>query len=216
MKKRVFCLLLALSMCLCLSAQAVGSSFYRHLQYGNLVSYENLVYGYSLRIFEGFEMLDDESLDHYWQHLQESQKEGSDEIYDIRIWIPKDNRYEFSVEVKQPTYDSFETEIAKAPEYLDLVRDGYPEESNVRMLHDGIVRDTSAGRMLETAIAYDMTDSRGQTFTIVFLYYDIYAGGVAYCFSLSAYDGDYDAAHGLLDEICQTVTLKQTDTGYLA
>ncbi|MBQ9300776.1 MAG: hypothetical protein IJ214_09705 [Clostridia bacterium] len=208
MKKRAFCLLLSLALLACVSAQADrGGSFYRRLQYGTLSAYENFVYHYSLKIFNRFETLPDEMLELLWQHMDEEHTEDSDEIYDIRIWFSPDSRYQFEAQVKEQTYASFDIEIAKAPEYLDLVRDGYPEDSNVRMIHDGILRATPAGDMLEIALAYDSMDENGSLYTTVFVYYDIYRDGVEYCFSMYAYDGDYNTAQAMLDEICQTVEL---------
>lgn len=216
MKKRAFCLLLAAVLLFCLSAQASGAGFFRHLQYGDLAPYENMVFGYSLSVYERFEMLSDELLDQYWQHIEEEADPDADEIYDFRIWFSQDGRYEFQVQVKEPTYDSFATEIEKAPDYLELVRDQYPEDSHVRMLHEGKLRDTSAGQMLETALAYDQTDESGHGYTTVFVYYDFYAEDTEYCFTLYAYDGDYTAAQGMLDEICQTIEFAQSVGGYIA
>ncbi len=210
MKKRAFCLLLTLLALFCLTAHADnGANFYRRLQYGQLAPYENAVYGYSLNVYEGFQMLSDEYMDELWQRLEANREEGDDEVYDLRIWLSRDGRYQFEVQVKEPTYDSFDTEIAKAPEYLSLVQDSYPEGSNPRMIHDGVLRKTPVGTMLETALAYDATDDSGHAYTVVFLYYDIYADDTEYCFTMFAYDGDYDAAQAMLDEICQTVSLEK-------
>ena len=214
MKKRAFCLFLCLAMAFCFSAQASSGSFYRHLQYGMLVPYENYVYHYSLKVFDRFEMVPDEFLEPFWEHWDAEKSEDDDEIYDIRFWLSQDGRYELEVQVKQPSYDSFETEIAKAPEYADLVADGYAEENHLRMIHDGILRSTPAGDMLEIAVAYDTEEEDGHVYTTVFVYYDIYANDMEYCFSLYAYDGDYETAQSLLDEICQTVEL--TPVGFLA
>ena len=207
MKKRAFCLVLSLILLFCVPVQADGRNFFRRLQYGTLSPYENFVYHYSLKIYDRFEMIPDEMLDVLWQHLDEDHDENSDNVYDIRFWVSQDGRYQFETQVKEPTYASFDIEIAKAPEYADLVRDSYPEDSNLRMLHEGILRSTPAGDMLETAVAYDSADDDGHIYTTVFVYYDIYANGVEYCFSLYAYDGDYKAAQAMLDDICQTVEL---------
>ena len=208
MKKRVFCLALALMLLFAVSVQADGAkSYYRRVQYGTLMPYDNLVYGYSLGVYSRFIMLNDEQMESDWADIDANHEEGDEELYDLRIWVAPDLRYEFEIQVKEPTYASFDIEIAKAPEYADLVRDSYPEDSNLRMLHEGILRSTPAGDMLETAVAYDSADDDGHIYTTVFVYYDIYANGVEYCFSLYAYDGDYKAAQAMLDDICQTVEL---------
>ena len=90
------------------------------------------------------------------------------------------------------TYDSFETEIAMAPKYVELTADEYAPENELKQLHDGILRDTPAGQMLETAVSYISFDSEGNATPIVFVYYDIYARGVEYCFCLHARNGNYE------------------------
>ena len=206
MKKRAFILLLALLLTFTATAQAgMGARFFRHLTYGSPATYENAVYHYALEVFSRFEMLSDEYLDQIWEELTANAEEGHDELYDIRIWISPDQKYRFEVQVKQPTYDSFETEVEMAPRYLELTGGGFSPESNARLIHEGKVRTTRAGDMLETAVAYDVRNDNGGTDTVVFLYYDLYAGVTEYCFSLYAYDGDYETAQDILDEICQSV-----------
>lgn len=208
MKKRVFCLAFALMLLCALPAQAdMAANFSRLLKYGTLVPYHNMVYGYSVSVYSKFTMLTDAELDDLWANLDANREEGDDEIYDLRIWLSPDSRYQMEVQVKQPTYDSFETEVEMAPRYAELVADGYAPENHMRQLHGGILRDTPAGQMLETAIAYDHLLADGGTLPVVFVYYDAYAGGVEFCFSLFAYDGDYESAQSLLDDIMQTVSL---------
>ena len=208
MKKRAFILLLVLLLTCSVTAQAgLGDRFYRHFLYGSPSSYENMVYHYGLDIFDRFQMLSDEALEQIWAEREANAKEGDDALYDFRIWISPDEKYEFEVQVKEPTYDSFETELEMAPRYLELISDGFSPENNVRMIHEGKLRSTKAGKMLETAIAYDVSDGNDGMRTVVFMYYDLYAGATEYCFSLHAYDGDYETAQDLLDEICQTVRL---------
>ena len=208
MKKRAFTLLLCLMLTVTLSAQATGSSgFFRRVQYGQLISYENIAFGYSLSIFGRFLMLTDEQLDAVWDEMEKNREPDDDMLYDLRIWLSPDYRFELEIEVKEPTYDSFETEVAKAPEYLDMINDHFAPENNVRMLHDGVLRETPAGTMLETAIAYDVTNEEGGQSTVVFLYYDIYEGGIEYCFTIRDYEGDYAMAQAMLDDMMQTARL---------
>ena len=207
MKKRVFCLALALMLLFAVSAQADGAkSYYRRVQYGTLMPYDNLVYGYSLGVYSRFIMLNDEQMESVWADIDANHEEGDEELYDLRIWVAPDLRYEFEIQVKEPTYDSFETEVANAAGYIDLVRDGFAPENHVRQLHDGILRETPAGTMLETAIAYDTVDAdTGAEQTIVFLYYDYYGAGVEICFSIRDYQGNYDDTQSLLDSMMQTI-----------
>ena len=208
MKKSALCLLLALLLLCALPAQAdTAADFYRQLQYGALTPYDNLAFGYGISVYGRFHMLSDEELDEIWATLDENWQEGDDEIYDIRLWLLPDSRYQMEIQVKQPTYDSFQTEIEMAPQYAALVADNYAPENNMHQLHEGILRDTPAGQMLETAIAYDHILSDGSSLPVVFLYYDIYVGDAEFCFSLYAYDGDYSSAQVLLDRMVQTVRL---------
>jgi len=205
MKKRIFALCLCFLLLLSIPAQADSSRFFRRSRYGSLISYENAQYDYALGVYGNFLMLTDTYTEALLANLREGLTEEDDEIYDLRIWYSPDYRYQFEVQVKEPTYDSFETEIAKAPEYLDLVKDGYAPESEVRQLHPGVMRETPAGTMLETALEYKQFSQDGASQRVTFVYYDIYLDDVEYCFSLYAFDGSYEAAQGMLDEIAQTI-----------
>ena len=157
MEKRIISLLLVLLLLTCiLPAQAAGrADFFRRYKYGTLSLYENLVYGYSLGIYSKFEMASDEVLQEYfWPTLDESEKNGGDAVYDYRYWYSRDGVYSIEIQVKEQTYDSFETEIAMAPKYAELTADDYAPENEFKQLHDGVLRDTPAGQMLETAVSY--------------------------------------------------------------
>ncbi len=144
-------------------------------------------------------------MEYLWRHIEAEQEEGDDEIYDLRIWTSPDYRYQFKVQVKEPTFSSFEEEIANAPRYLELWGSSYSPDQDAKQLHEGKLHTTPAGTMLETAISYKASDGNGNILPVVFIYYDIYTDRAEYCFSLSAYDGDYESAQEMLDEICQTV-----------
>ena len=209
MKKRFFCLLLCFCVCFSMSAQAWSFSGSRLFpQYGELISYENIPYDYQLNIYSGFEPASDETLEMLLAHIDADHSDGSDMIYDLRIWYSPDGLYQFEVQVKKPTYASFEEELLQAPYYLDLMGDQYDPDSHVRQLHDGRLRKTPMGTMLETAIAYDSYDEEGTAYPVVFVYYDLYLNGLEYCFSGYAFDGDYDTAQAMVDEIVQTVRLQ--------
>ena len=62
MKKRLVCLLLSIGLLFSLPVQASASAFYRRVQYGLLQSYENLVYDYSIKIYDRFVMTSDEDM----------------------------------------------------------------------------------------------------------------------------------------------------------
>lgn len=208
MKRRLLCLPLILAILLCSTALADGGTrFYRHTQYGVPESYENMVYGYSLKIYSGFSPAPDETMEVILQHYDAQAEAGGDTIYDSRIWISPDDLYQFELQVKEPTYDSFETELLQAPYYLDLMGVHYSEYSNVRLLHEGRLHSTPVGTMLETAVAYDEEYDDGWVEHHLFIYYDIYLNGVEYCFSLTSDHGTYEIALDVLDEIVQSFRL---------
>ena len=208
MKKRIISLLLILVLLTAVLPAQAATNFFRTYKYGSLMLYENLVYGYSLGIYAKFEMASDEILQEYfWPTFEESEKNGGDAVYDYRYWYSKDGIYSIEVQVKEPTYDSFETEIAMAPKYAELTAGDFEPENEFKQLHDGILRDTPAGQMLETAVSYIQFDSEGNATPIVFVYYDIYARGVEYCFCLHAKNGNYEETQSMLDEMMQTVSL---------
>ena len=212
MKKRLFCLVLCFCVLFSLSAQAWSYSGSRLFpQYGELITYENIPYGYQMRIYSLFEPASDETLEMLLAHIDAEQTEDDDPIYDLRIWYSPDGLYQVEVQLKQPTYGTFEEELLRAPEYLDLVIDQYSADSHVRQLHDGRLRKTPLGTMLETAIAYDIYDEEGNVYPVVFVYYDLYLNGLEYCFSVYSYEGDYETAQAMVDEIVQTVSLQVSE-----
>ena len=207
MKKSVCCLLLAAMLLLCLPAQADKlNDMQRRIQYGTLALYENMVYGYSLGVYRRFVMADDDWTQSRLEEADANYEEGDDRLYDIRAWYSTDARYVIDIQVKEPTCASFEEEIANAPHYAEKIADGFSEENHLRQLHDGILRETPAGVMLETAVAYEMIADDGSEQTVVYVYYDIYLMGVEYCFCLYDYEGDYESAQIMLDAMMQTVS----------
>ena len=203
MKKRLFCLILCVCTLFSLSAQASGGGFYRRVQYGALAPYENLAFSYSLSVYERFLMVPDDT-----DQIDAEQSEEDDAIYDMRIWYSPDGRFQLDVQVKEPTYGSFNQEIEMAPRYLELVRDQYEENQHVQPLHEGILREMPAGTMLETAISYDVYAEDGTAHNVVFVYYDLYVDDWEYCFSLTDFGGEYETAQETLDELVQTISVQ--------
>ena len=215
MKKRVFSLfLLLVLLTLTCSAQADISNFFLRTRYGQLISYENLPFRYAIKVYGGFTMFSDDQLNAIWSSTGIAEEE--DEVYDFRCWLSPDNTYEFQVQVKEQTYDSFETEIARAPEYITLVESDMEAAGyfNIRQLHNGILRDTPEGDMLETAYAFSLTTAKGAQVDVVVVYYDCYYEDIEYIFEITAYNGDYETAQYLLDQMVQTVNITPAPTNY--
>lgn len=208
MKKRVFCILLSLLMLFsAASAQAKVNNFYLRTRYGQLALYENLVFNYSIGVYGGFYMYSDDQLNEIWSRMNLSEED--DEVYDFRYWISPERTYEFQIQVKEQTYDSFATEVSHAPQYISMMEEamvnaGY---TNIRQLHEGLLRSTPEGDMLETAYAFDIPLEDGSVRSITVVYYDCYYENIEYIFEMTAYDGDYETAQYLLNEMVQTVDI---------
>ena len=207
MKKRaVIFILILLLISGCIPAQARPLNlFYVRTNYGQLVSYENIPYRYAINVYEGFHMYSEEALNAIWADME--QDEDDDYIYDFRYWVSPDNTFRLTIQVKEQTYDSFATEIAKAPQYADTIRPkiealGY---TDLKLLHEGVLRQTPEGMMLETAYSYNVPQENGTTLNIITVYYDCYYENIEYIFEINAYDSDYESAQQLLDNMVQTL-----------
>ena len=66
---------------------------------------------------------------------------------------------------------------------------------------------TPEGDMLETAYAFDIPLEDGSVRSITVVYYDCYYENIEYIFEMTAYDGDYETAQYLLNEMVQTVDI---------
>ena len=213
MKRKRFAAFLMAAMLLCAgSAQAVGNKLLGNIKYGVPVPYENRVYGYSLDVYSRFDMFGDAVIAEYLAQLDEKQNEDDDYIYDARVWRSPDAKYLLEIQVKEPTYETFAQEIEKAPYYAEelLKRQEDTQKQQVKQLHDGILRDTPAGQMLEMAIADLTTAQDGSPVPTTAVYYDFYANGYEYIFMMTALnDNAYDAVQKLLDSMMQTVSIWQ-------
>lgn len=208
MKKRILCIVLSLLMLFSLTpAHAVFNNFFLRTRYGKLVPYENLVFNYAIDVFNGFTMYSDDQLNALWEDIEPDEDE--DELYDFRYWSSPDYTYLFQIQVKEQTYDSFATEVQKAPDYLSLVEDDMLAHGyyNIRQLHDGILRDTPEGQMLEIAYALSVPMESGGKMDVTVVYYDCYFENLEYVFEIAGYNGDYETAQHLLDQMVQTVDI---------
>lgn len=211
-QKRFGAFLMAAVLLLCAgSAQALGNKMMGNIKYGVPVPYENLVYGYALNVHARFDMYGDAVMEYYLKQLDEEQDENDDYIYDARVWRSPDAKYLLEIQVKEPTYETFAQEIEKAPYYAEelLKRQEDTQKQQVKQLHDGILRDTPAGQMLEMAISYLTTADDDSTVPTTAVYYDFYANGYEYVFILTSFNGTYEDTQKLLDSIMQTVAIWQ-------
>ena len=211
-RKRFAAFLMAAMLLLCAgSAQAVGNKLLGNIKYGVPVPYENRVYGYSLDVYSRFDMFGDAMIAEQLAQLDEEQDEIDDYIYDARVWRSPDAKYLLEIQVKEPTYETFAQEIEKAPYYAEelLKRQEDTQKQQVKQLHDGILRDTPAGQMLEMARSYLTTAQDGSTVPTTAVYYDFYANGYEYVFILTSFNGTYEDTQKLLDSMMQTVSIWQ-------
>lgn len=208
MKKKIFCILLSALMLFSVTgAQAVINNFYLRTRYGQLALYENLVYNYAIGVYSGFYMYSDDQLNAIWE--SSGKEDMQDEVYDFRHWLSPDRTYGFQIQVKEQTYASFEEEVKNAPNYIALSRPSLENAGyiNIHQLHDGILRDTPEGKMLETAYTFDIPNDDGSTLHITVVYYDCYYQDIEYIFEVTSYNGDYETAQYLLHEMVSTVDI---------
>lgn len=209
-QKRFAAFLMAAVLLLCAgSAQALGNKMMGNIKYGVPVPYENLVYGYALNVHARFDMYGDAVMEYYLNQIDEAQSEDDDYIYDARVWRSPDAKYLLEIQVKKPTYETFAQEIENAPRYAELMKDHYTPEEQFKQLHDGILRDTPAGQMLEMAVSYLTTADDDSTVPTTAVYYDFYANGYEYVFILISFNGTYEDTQKLLDSMMQTVSIWQ-------
>jgi len=211
MKKKLLVFICIMSMLFsCLPGQASTlNNFFIRTRYGTLALYQNYPYHYELGVYEGFFIYPEEYLDELWADISTEENKDEDEIYDFRIWASPDRNYIFQIQVKEQTHNSFATEVEKAPDFLKirgpmLEAEGY---TNLRQLHDGIIRETPEGDMLEIAYSFSTTQENGQSSTISVVYYDCYYRDVEFIFEMTALNGNYDAAQQLLDSMVQTLDI---------
>jgi len=209
MKKRVWicCILFTLLFAAPPAQARPIMNFFQRTRYGQLAPYENLVYHYAIDIYEGFRMYSEEQLDQIWATTEF--EEGEDIVYDFRLWASPDQNYHVEIQVKEQTYASFEEEVAKAPDYITQLAPAMKEKgyTNIRQLHEGILRQTPEGEMLEIAYAMTAPLIESAAVDIITVYYDCYYEDVEYVFSITAYNGDYETAQSLLDTMIQTVRI---------
>jgi hypothetical protein len=157
--------------------------------------YENRVFGYSLDIPAAFYMLTEDEL----QQLFDGSN-GSD-VYDMRYFVSSEYMLSFEVQVKVPTYSSFEEECANAASYIDLLKGWGVKEPF--LVHEGLLRKTQLGNMLEMAYGYKVDGTK-----VNVVYFDYYFGENEYIFYLEGYEAAYEILQPILARIVKTVVIK--------
>jgi hypothetical protein len=163
---------------------------------GTTKNYENRVYGYTLNIPAAFYSLTDDELKQLFDGS------GTNDVYDMRYFISGEYMLSFEVQVKVPSYSSFTEECANAAAYIDILKSG--GYTDPFLVHEGIVRQTPIGSMLEMAYGY-MSD---QTHVNV-VYYDYYLGPNEYIFYLEGYEVPYEVLQPLLKQIVDTAAVTE-------
>ena len=210
-RKQIAAFVMAVVLILCAGGAqaAMGGKLPGNIKYGVQVPYENRVYGYSLDVYSRFHMYGDAATELLLAKLNEQDEQG-EQLYDIRMWSSPDAKCQLLVQVKQPSCVSFAQEIENAPHYAERMQDRFAPEQQFRQLHDGILRDTPVGQMLEIASSCTVTAEDGSQIPQTEVYYDFYANGYEYIFMvISLGEGTYEAAQQLLDSIAQTISIWQ-------
>lgn len=215
MKKliRATALLIAVLMPLCAVAEEL---YLPSMAEAGSSGYNNTYLGYSLQIPSYLSFLGEDFAAENTAYINENNGEDDDWVYDVHYWaafITEKDYMLFGVQLKECTYDSFETEVAMAPQYAAISNaqlQAAGSDSVVTQLHDGILRDTPMGPMLETAYTRTYTDSEGNEAKETVVYYDFYYNTIEYCFVMEVPDGyfTYESIQALLDEMMQTVNVE--------
>ncbi len=219
MKRKVtaaLSVLLTLCMLLPLCGQALQVQL-PEVTESNSSPYADPVLGYSFRIPDYLTPLPEE----YEKLLldeQNKEKEFGDEEwhYDVQAWFTPVSSGEmlfFEVTLKKCSNESFENEVAQAPYYAENARKQFSEagrDAHITMLHDGILRETPAGQMLEIAVIQEETLEDGTQSSELFIYYDFYCNTIEYIFALTAPSRlvSYESMQKLLDSIVNTAEIQ--------
>ncbi len=183
------------------------SAFISKADRAQWTTYDNRYCGYSLQLPTGYESYSDQELA---DSLERNQADGEDEdqLYDIRIWMDRNSSTMLMIQMKECTYGSFEEECAKAPYYAEYMKEEWESDETMlspRMYHEGILRDTPLGMMLETCYQYDYQVNEELQVTITVMYYDFYYNDIEYIFLMESGSMDYAALQALLHDIVSTV-----------
>ena len=178
--------------------------------------YTNTYLGYALDFPTYFYFLGEDVAAEQTAYINENASEDDDTVYDMHLWIAYINDEDyilFEVQLKECTYDSFETEVAMAPQYAEITNAQLKKEGSrdmVVQLHDGVLRDTPMGQMLETAYVRVGVNEDGTHSSETVVYYDFYYNTIEYCFVMEVPDGYFtlEEIQGLLDEMMQTVDIE--------
>lgn len=207
MKKRILTVVMVCMLCCTLTAAADTGIILPDVTEKDSVLYNNTYLGYSLRIPTWFYQVPEETNQQMLATFQSTEEDGDDHVYDVRYWLVKvtaSDYLEFSIQLKSCTYDSFETEVSMAPEYANVMNAEFASkgiDGHCENIHDGILRDTPAGQMLETAYTY--TNADGKVTNCV--YYDFYCNTIEYCFSLQCSEISFEQMQKLLGQMMQTI-----------
>ena len=195
--KKTLLLILAALLALCCAAEG-----------GN--AYVNEDAGFSLTVPNGFERMSKA----YERDVikKASQGEGRhDPMYALNVWMrtyEEDDYLVLEAQVKQPTYASFDEEIAASATY----KQNREEEAEAQWGEDfdrmevyesGTLCETPAGPALRRTWALYLKDGRCLYSTGV----DLYTDQAEYCFLIHGYGGHREELDALLDAIVPTISV---------
>lgn len=214
--KKLLCLLLALMLltpaALCQSMQERVQKDAAQQVLGAWVKswprYENTVYRYSFCLPQTWAMQDEKERQAALDEIA-AQDGEHDRLAEMRQWYSEDYSLVFCFQIKEPTYDSLQTECDKYGEYLSSViadaQEGYGHYAYVR--DTPLVHSTPIGDMLEMPITYDYTYPDGRVLTFTRVYYDYYYAGLEYIFLIEAAGENYETAAWHLEQIVNSAAI---------
>lgn len=210
--KKTLCVLLALLLCAFTFAQADEGT-----------AYTNEKSGFSLTLPQGFVRVNDVTKRSMLENMRADPE--NDYMYDMDVWLYEPDEARtilFTVQVKEPTYASFEEECALSYDELKAIMEkdiasSYGESFLRLDLFDaGTPRSTQAGDMLIRSYCTVLKDGSA----VYNVYADLYMPSVEYCFCVecATREGDLAAMDmlSILNKILptlrvETVTLEREE-----
>ena len=188
-----------------------------HVTEENSTEYSDTYLGYSLRIPDFLVKVNDTYLRQYLESMNEGKTpDSADYVYDSHLWgtqVSSESAMIFEIQLKKCTNESFEKEVEMAPRY-DEIENAMLEETGsstrIAQLHNGILRETPMGTMLEMAYTVNYLLDDGSSSQETHVYYDFYYNTIEYIFLLEAPTEliTVESMQQLLSELMQYVQIE--------
>ena len=216
--KKTVCVILSLVLALlpCLSLAELSVTL-PEVTEKNSTEYNDTYLGYSLRIPDFLGTVTDAYMKQRLDRMNEGKTPDSEDyVYDSHLWgvqVSSDGVLILEIQLKKCTNESFEKEVEMAPRYEEIENAMLEEEGSstrITQLHNGLLRETPMGTMLEMAYLVTYTHDDGSSAQETHIYYDFYYNTIEYIFCLQAPTEliTVESMQQLLSELMQYVQIE--------